>query len=56
MENFMCSIRRRILPNLIEKVPSQVNLVEVGVFVEYPSTRTLLLKYGSLNFWDNIVL
>jgi hypothetical protein len=60
MENFMSSIRRKILPNLIKKVPSQVIGLEVGGWVFGVGISihpyTLLLKYGSLNFWDNIVL
>jgi hypothetical protein len=60
MVNFMCSIRRKILPNLIETFPSQVIVLEVGGWVCEVGISihpyTLLLKYGSLNFWNNIVL
>jgi hypothetical protein len=50
MENFMCSIRRRILPNLIEKVPSQVNVLELGVFVEYPSIHVHFIEIRITQF------
>jgi hypothetical protein len=39
MENFMCCIRRRILPNLIHKIPSQVGIpVVVGGWPGHPHT------------------
>jgi hypothetical protein len=50
MENFMCCIRRRILPNLIHKIPSQVGIPVVG---RWPSTYMFYeIMDHSIHFWD----